>query len=39
MITKKIDQYFKIQKEIYDYFGYVQDWGVVIPIDISFDFY
>ena len=29
---KKLDDYFKLQKEIYDYFGYVEDW-VVIPID------
>jgi len=27
-----LDQYFKLQKEIYDYFGYVEDW-VVIPLD------
>lgn len=26
-----LDQYFKLQKEIYDYFGYVEDW-VVIPL-------
>ena len=29
---KKLDEYFKLQKEIYDYFGYKEDW-VVIPID------
>lgn len=29
---KLLNEYFRIQKEIYDYFGYVEDW-VVIPID------
>lgn len=29
---KQLDDYFRLQKEIYDYFGYVEDW-VVIPID------
>ena len=29
-----IDKYFELQKEIYDYFGYVEDW-VVIPIEDS----
>ena len=28
---KLLDQYFKLQKEIYDYFGYKEDW-VVIPL-------
>ena len=27
-----LNQYFEIQKQIYDYFGYVEDW-VVIPLD------
>jgi hypothetical protein len=27
-----LETYFKIQKEIYDYFGYIEDW-VVIPLD------
>ena len=27
-----LDKYFEIQKQIYDYFGYVEDW-VVIPLD------
>jgi len=31
-VIELIDKYFKLQKEIYDYFGYVEDW-VVIPID------
>lgn len=31
---KLLDQYFEIQKQIYYYFGYVEDW-VVIPIDDS----
>jgi hypothetical protein len=30
--VKKLDEYFKLQKEIYEYFGYKEDW-VVIPID------
>lgn len=29
---KLLNEYFKLQKEIYDYFGYKEDW-VVIPID------
>lgn len=29
---KQLDEYFKLQKEIYDYFGYKEDW-VVIPIE------
>ena len=28
----QLDAYFALQKEIYDYFGYVEDW-VVIPLD------
>jgi len=35
---KKLDQYFKLQEEIYDYFGYVEDW-VSIPIDDARDCY
>lgn len=35
---KILDEYFKLQKEIYKYFGYVEDW-VVIPIDDKRDFY
>lgn len=27
-----LDKYFEIQKQIYEYFGYVEDW-VVIPIE------
>ena len=29
---KLLDKYFKIQEQIYEYFGYAEDW-VVIPID------
>lgn len=29
---KLLDDYFKLQKEIYDYFGYKEDWRV-IPIE------
>jgi len=29
---KLLDEYFKVQNEIYDYFGYKEDW-VVIPLD------
>ena len=35
---KLLDKYFKLQKEIYDYFGYVEDW-VVIPIDDCRDYF
>jgi hypothetical protein len=35
---KLLDQYFKLQKEIYDYFGYVEDW-VVIPIEDRREYY
>ena len=35
---KKLDDYFKLQKEIFDYFGYVEDW-VVIPLDDATDFF
>jgi hypothetical protein len=33
-----LDEYFKLQSEIYDYFGYVEDW-VVIPIDDRREYY
>lgn len=26
---KELEQYFKLQKQIYDYFGYVEDWAVI----------
>lgn len=29
---KKLTEYFKLQKDIYEYFGYKEDW-VAIPID------
>lgn len=29
---KKLEEYFKLQKEIYEYFGYEENW-VVIPIE------
>lgn len=35
---KKLDDYFELQKEIFDYFGYVEDW-VVIPMDDATDFF
>jgi hypothetical protein len=35
---KLLDDYFKIQKELYDYFGYEEDW-VVIPIEDSTEFF
>lgn len=35
---KKLDQYFKLQQEIYKYFGYVEDW-VVIPIDDAREYF
>lgn len=35
---KKLDEYFKLQKEIYDYFGYKEDW-VVIPIEDSREYF
>ena len=31
---EKLDEYFKLQQEIYKYFGYIEDW-VVIPLDDS----
>lgn len=35
---KLLDEYFKLQDQIYKYFGYVEDW-VVIPIEDSRDVY
>lgn len=35
---KELEQYFKLQKQIYDYFGYIEDW-VVIPLDDSTGFF
>lgn len=35
---KLLDEYFKLQKQIYDYFSYVEDWRV-IPIDDCTDYY
>lgn len=35
---KLLDEYFELQKEIYKYFGYVEDW-VVIPMDDSRQYY
>lgn len=35
---KILDEYFAMQKKIYEYFGYVEDW-VVIPLDDSREFY
>ncbi len=33
-----LDQYLKLQKEVHDYFGYIEDW-VAIPIDDRCDMY
>jgi hypothetical protein len=33
-----LDQYFGLQKQIYDYFGYREDW-VVIPLDDAREYY
>ena len=33
-----LDDYFKLQKQIYDYFGYKEDW-VVIPLDDCTEMY
>jgi hypothetical protein len=35
---KLLEDYFKIQKEIYDYFGYVEDWKV-IPINGATEYF
>jgi len=35
---KLLDDYFTIQKQIYDYFGYVDDWKV-IPLDDSREYF
>ncbi len=35
---KLLDDYFKIQQQIYNYFGYKEDW-VVIPIEDSTEYY
>lgn len=35
---KLLEQYLKLQKEIYDYFGYVEDW-CVIPLDDATKYY
>lgn len=35
---EKLESYFKLQNEIFDYFGYVED-RVVIPIDSQTDMY
>jgi len=34
---KLLDDYFKLQKEIHDHFGYVEDW-VAIPLDDARDY-
>ena len=34
----QLDKYFEQQQEIYDYFGYVEDW-VVIPIGDSREYF
>lgn len=35
---KELDDYFELQKKIYDYFGYVEDW-VVIPMNDCREYY
>ncbi len=35
---KLLNDYSKLQKELFDYFGYVEDWRV-LPIDDSTDYY
>ena len=35
---KLLDDYFKVQKELYDYFGYVENWRV-IPVDDATEYY
>jgi hypothetical protein len=35
---KLLKQYFKLQQEIFDYFGYREDWAV-IPLEDSTDYY
>ena len=35
---KQLDDYLKLQKDIYDYFGYNEDWRV-IPIDDARSYY
>lgn len=35
---KLLDDYFELQKQIYEYFGYVEDW-VVIPLDDCREYY
>lgn len=35
---EKLDQYFKLQQEIYKHFGYVEDW-VVIPLDDAREYF
>jgi hypothetical protein len=36
--TKRIDQYFTLLREVYDYFGYVEDW-CVFPLHDDRDYY
>lgn len=35
---KLLNNYFNLQKQIFDYFGYVEDWKV-IPLEDSTEFY
>lgn len=37
-LDQSLDQYLKLQQEIFDYFGYVEDWRV-IPIDDRREYY
>lgn len=38
VLADTFHQYFSLQKEIYDYFGYEEDY-VVFPIDVSTDYW
>lgn len=35
---KLLNEYFKLQKEIFDYFGYTEDWKV-IPLDDATEYF
>lgn len=35
---KQLNEYFALQKKIFDYFGYVQDWRV-LPIDDATEYF
>jgi hypothetical protein len=35
---KLLDEFFEIRKEIFEYFGYIEDWRV-LPLDDATDYY